>query len=104
MGGFPPDTDKHTYIFHNLYIVYVVVVVVRWQQGKNGKEVREETEGKSSNWCTGEGEGWKGNIREGSRVLAYILVLFWRTAPSFMHQVLIFNFLENQKILLGLRS
>ena len=25
----------------------VVVVVVRWQQGKNGKEAREETEGKS---------------------------------------------------------
>ena len=24
------------------------VVVVRWQQGKNGKEAREETEGKSS--------------------------------------------------------
>ena len=31
------------------------VVVDRWQQDKNGKEAREETEGKSSG-CTGEGE------------------------------------------------
>ena len=66
-------------------------VVVRWQQDKNGKEARDETEGKSGRLFmfddnkikmarkpgkklkespvgyTWEGHRWKENIREGSR-------------------------------------
>ena len=44
----------------------VVVVIVRWQQGENGKEAGEETEGKSGRVYE-EGKRWKGNKRRVQR-------------------------------------
>ena len=41
-------------------------ITFKYQQNKNSKEAREETEGKSSG-CTGEGKRLIGNIRVGSR-------------------------------------
>ena len=41
-----------------------IYIVVRWLQDKNGKEAREETEGKSDR-VSEEGKRWKENTREG---------------------------------------